>query len=247
VQQVERQSFFHTRLARILAFVGIVWAVAGSFIASKLLFGEFVDLVTERERVALSRQRESKTCAAESTDGTAAAATTSSAGVRADTLAMGLRVGLLAVMKMSVEPGLLEDAQSRWLRESRYRALMLGVPPPAPFVPQHHATALGEFVDFVETNSSETARALALKHSREVCHLYKLGAYWGYAMRARQAQPGIENVFALQIRYHAEHAGVPAYLWEAFVAPTPRSASPQEISAATDALTENLTRYLRGQ
>ena len=79
----------------------------------------------------------------------------------------------------------------------------LGVPVPQPFVPRQLADANTEFIEFVESDANETARALARKHSSEACHLFKLGACWGYANAVRPFVPGERAIFAAEIRHHA--------------------------------------------
>ena len=130
------------------------------------------------------------------------------------------------------------------LEEVETLAHMLSVPPPQPFVPRQIANANTEFIAFVE--SSATSRALTSAHSPEACHLFKLGALWGYASMVRPSLPGERAIFAAEIRHHARGM-LPEELWQPMIEGTKASASREEISRADAALTEGLTKYLGGQ
>lgn len=99
----------------------------------------------------------------------------------------------------------------------------------------------------LESNSNETARSLALKHSPEVCHLFKLGTLWGYASLVRPSLPGERAIFAAEIRHHAKSATLDGSLWQPMTESTKASATKEEIFRADAAVTEGLTLYLGGQ
>lgn len=234
------------RLRSFFWFVGIVWAVAASFIAFDLLALRAVGLLIGQPdwlgNLALSKTtRESRSCLVE--EGGATPSERSQARVNA--WLMGQMIGrhALAQQYASVDRQLLDSM----LAEADTLARSLGVPAPTAFAPRQIANANTEFSAFVAADASATARQLALRHSREACELYKLGAIWGYAMLARPMVPGEHAISAFEIRHYARAADLPEPLWQPMIARTPRNASYDEIAKATAALTEKVTEYLMGQ
>lgn len=237
-------SLFRSRAGRVFAFVAIVWLVAGSFIAFELIFVHLTGLAilnpTFSGDLALSAAtRESKTCAvgpAERSHGASPAS-----GVQLGAWLMGLKLGrdALARQYASVDRQVLTQGQDDVAKLSQ----MLGVPQPPVFIPKHFADANTEFVRFVEADVSQ-ARERAIQHSPQACHLYKLGAFSGYASLVRPSLPGERSVFTVEIRHYAQHAALPAPLWEPMIERTPRNATESEIASATGTLTQAVARHL---
>ena len=122
-------------------------------------------------------------------------------------------------------------------------ACHLRVPPPQTFVPRHVADANTEFIAFVESSSNATARELSSTYSSDACHVFKLGALWGYASLVRPSLPGERAIFAAEIRHHAKDA-LPEILWQPLTERPASSASAEQIVRADAASTERLTRHL---
>jgi hypothetical protein len=238
-----------TRRGRAIAFVGIVWAVAGSFIALELAARRGLEVILARPdlapSLALSRTtRESRTCAVQAGERAAVPGQTPSpAAVQFSTWRMGLTVGRDALTRQyaSADRGALAQARA----EAKAIARGLGVPTPAVFTPHRMAQATTEFIAFVEDDPSGTARQLATGHSPRACHLYKLGALWGYASLVRPSLAGERPIFAAEIRHHALEAGLPPALWTPMVERTPRGATASAIAEASTALTQRVTDALQ--
>jgi hypothetical protein len=245
----ERRPFFSTRFRRSLAFAGIVWAVAASFIAFEIALRRAADVMFSRPSLApsfaLSRAtRESRSCAVGAGERAAVPASSPAATeVRVGAWLMGVKLGrdALARQYASVDREVLDRARA----ETEALGRALGVPVPAVFTPQHLAQANTEFVAFVEGDPSGTARQLAASHFPRVCHLYKLGALWGYASLVRPSLPGERAIFAPELRHHALEAGLPPALWAPMIDAPPRRATASEIAEASMALTERVTEALQ--
>lgn len=232
------------RLGRALGFVALVWGVAASFIGFDVLFmratGALLGNPGIAPGLALSRAtRESVTCVVEpSPEGQRP-----SPEVLVGVWILGLTGGrdALARQHASVD----REVLARALAEAAPIAEQLGVPPAAVFVPRHLAAANVEFVAFVEKDASGTGRRLALRHGTQACHLYKLGAFWGYASLVRPSLPGERAVFAPEIGYHAERASLPPDVWRPLVEATPSGASFRELAEGSMALTQRVTTQLQ--
>jgi hypothetical protein len=243
MEHAERRGFFHSRVGRVLLFVAIVWAVAGSFVAFEIAILGGMDWVMSSERtrdIALGNAaRDSKTCTVE------AGARAEPAGeVRVAAWTMGLMIGRDGVARQSASVS--RDTLAEGLKDVEALANTLGVPSPQPFVPRQLADANTEFIRYIESDANETARALAREHSSSVCHLFKLGAYWGYANLVRPFIPGERPIFAAEIRHHARER-LPEELWRPMTEGTRASASREEIFRTDAAVTDGLTKYLGGQ
>ena len=99
------------------------------------------------------------------------------------------------------------NAQS--VSEVERLAERLAVPAPSPFSARQIANAHIEFVSHVEADAAGTAHRLAVRYSPEACQLYKLGAFWGYAMWIRLALPGKRTAMAIPISYYGREARLP--------------------------------------
>jgi hypothetical protein len=118
-------------------------------------------------------------------------------------------------------------------------ATALQVPGPGDFTARDRSDANGLFTSWLEADESGTARALAARYTSDACHLFKLGAYWGYAMEIRLMLPDERTAFAPEIRYYAEKAGVPPSLWQSAFAPRTEPDA-AEVQQLTQALTQHL-------
>jgi hypothetical protein len=231
----------------VLIFVAVVWGVTGSFIAVEIaaltafttLRGMFPAL---RERTLSPAVRESTTCLG---DGGPAAASLPGT-VRSGAWSLGVAEGSYAQARMMVQRSTrVSDAARQTLQSmaetARSLAAALAVPP-STFVPEYTVNANTEFVVFVER--SETARRLTVLHSPAACHLYKLGAYWGFALLPRTAAPGRDNIFSAELEWHARAAGLPEDAWRPLTAPTASQASGGTLADEGDAITSRMTAYL---
>jgi hypothetical protein len=102
------------------------------------------------------------------------------------------------------------------------------------------------FMMAVEADPDRTARGIALNRAEHACHLYKLGAYWGYAMMIRIALPGERSAFAVEIDHHATRAGLPRELWQRAIDRTASDAHAEDLVAETIQITDAITTHLRG-
>jgi len=233
-----------TRLGRALGFVALVWGVALSFVGFDLLFlratGALLGNPSLAPGLTLSRAtRESPTCVVQ--PGPESQSPPPEVLVGAWILGLTAGRDALARQHDSVD----REVLARALAEVAPIAERLGVPPTAIFVPRHAAAANIEFVAFVEADASGTGRRLALRHGTQSCHLYKLGALWGYASLVRPSLPGERAVFAPEIGYHAERASLPPELWRPMVEATPSGASFQELAEGSIALTQRVAGRLQ--
>jgi hypothetical protein len=239
---VERPGQFGTRLRRALLFVCVVWAVATSYVALQLVAQGAMGFAVSHPGlfgdVGLSKaSRDSRTCAG----GAGERDTAGLANAPAIAWMLGMKLGRDAIARQyaTVDRGLL----AAQLEDVRKLAVAAGVPPPVPFVPQHAVDANTEFVAYVESDVNATARAFATRFSPETCHLFKLGALWGYASMVRPTLPGEPNIFSSEIRHHAKDV-VPAELWQPMLEAPPRGATAQAIFGADSATTERITKHL---
>jgi len=243
MEMIERRGQFGTRLRRALLFVCVVWAVATSYVALQMVAQGALGFVVSHPAlfgdVGLSAaSRQSQTCS-----GAAAGAPDIAGAANAPAVAwmLGLKLGRDAIARQyaSVDRALL----AAQLEDARKLAAAAGVPPPVPFVPQHAVEANTEFVAYVESDANATARAFTTRFSPEACHLFKLGALWGYASMVRPSLPGEPNIFSSEIRRHAEVV-MPPDLWQPMLEPPPRDATAQSIFGADSATTERITKHL---
>ena len=156
---------------------------------------------------------------------------------------LGIRVGQDAQARQS------SATAAETLRESAASigqlADLLKTARPEPFVANHIALANTEFTAFVENDATATAHHLAVNYGSLACHGYKIGAFWGYAMRPRFAFPGQRSIYAVEIRYHAKLGGIPESVWRPMIEATPRDATTDQIRTQTASVTEALTAFLR--
>jgi hypothetical protein len=243
---------FQSRVRNVIAFLAIVWGVAATFIAFEVASLSAVDLALSYPalfgKLMLSRTvTESTSCSPAVADTRPhPSPTLSDADVSAGSWWLGLGFGRDAVFRQYAESP--RELLDQLVAARASLAGRLSVSLPDPFTPEQIANANIEFVAFVEQGgAAETARQLAAAYSPRACELFKLGALWGYSEIVRPALPGERAVFGMEIRHHATRAGVPEPLWRPMLQPTAADAKREEIIAATESLTKNVTTYLAGQ
>ena len=232
------------RVKRAAAFVAIVWGVAATFVVFEVAALRGTDLAIAYQELfgsllLSSAVSDSTTCVS---DGDGAAGAAEARTARAQVWGFGLLVGHDAIFRQfqAIDPQALAELAAQIDRS----AAALGVPAPERFTPRQLANANTEFVAFIEADNRATARGLARRYSPQVCHLYKLGAVWGYSEVVRRALPGERAAFAVEIRHYARLANLPEEMWRPMLAPTPAAATRAELDADTAALTDAITRHL---
>jgi hypothetical protein len=239
-----------TRAKRALAFVAIVWAVAGSYVAFDVASYVGLDLVQSHPDLfgdlLLSRAtRQSTACVvAPGERAGGAAGTLSASQARAASWLLGTRLGSAAMVRQhhTADPQVLEPMVADMSR----LAELLGVPAPVVFVPRQMANAHPEFTQFVEADVHETAHQLAVRYSPQACELYKLGAFWAYSAAVRVVLGDKRATHDAEIRYHARKAALPEPLWRPLLEP-PHAADGAERAANNEAVTAGVTKYLMTQ
>ena len=239
-----------SRLKGVLAFVSIVWLVAGSFILFEVVavhgsqvFFAYPD--TLGQYLLSDSTKTSKVC--EVDPGQGVGDPDGEIGpelARAAAWTLGLRVGEEVVVRQTPEAP--EDMRERAAAAVQRLAESLSVPPPAPFAWRQAALAYAEFVDYVEEDQSGTAHQVAVRYSPEACRLYKLGTFWGYSSLIRPAVPGSRSVHAAVIHHYARQLELPDALWKPMYDPSPADGTLESISEETRALTKGITEYLLG-
>jgi hypothetical protein len=240
---------FASRIRHAIAFVAIVWFVAATFVAFEVFSESAVDLVRAFPGlfgdVMLSPTvTESTSCAPPSGSERAKPPSTigqTDAGVASWQL--GVNLGRDAAFRQFA--GSNRQVLDGLAQARHNLAARLSVAPPEPFTPEHIVNANIEFVAFVEQGgATETSQQLAARHSPRACEVFKFGAFWGYSEMVRPLLPGDRTVFEMEIRHHAMRADVPPLLWNPMLEPTPADAARDDIIAATQKLTDDVTTYL---
>jgi hypothetical protein len=233
-----------TRVGRALGFVVLVWVVAATFVGFDVLGLRVMGFLLSHPELAPSlvltkATTESKTCVVES----GADSKGPSAEVLVGAWVLGLASGRDALARQyeSVD----RQTLAAHIAEVAPIAEGLGVPPSSIFVPRHVANANTEFIVFVESDPSGTARRLAVRHGTQPCHLYKMGSFWGYASLVRPSLPGTRTIFAAEIGHHAKGASVPREVSQPLLDTAPSDASFQEIAEDSIARTQQVTAYLQ--
>lgn len=238
------------RAKRAVAFVAIVWAVAGSYVAFDVASYVGLDLIRSHpelfgDLLVMSATKQSTACVVapgESARGATGALSTSQA--RAASWVLGTRLGHDAVIRQAhtADPQVLEPMVASMAQLSE----MLGVPPPVLFVPRQTVQAHSEFTQFVEADGQETAHQLAVRYSPQACELYKLGAFWAYSAAIHVILGGEQATHDGAIRYHARKAALPEPLWQPMLKPAPAADGAQRF-ANDEAVTAGVTQYLLTQ
>lgn len=235
------------RLKRAALFVAIVWALAGSFVAFDLLSQSAADAMLANPEalgdLALSQAtRQSTACNVGPGEAAGQAGPLTAPDARAEAWMLGVHFG------SDTQSGVpsRDSATAQSVSEVERLAGRLGVPAPSSFSARRIADAHAEFVSHVEADAAGTAHRLAVRYSPEACELYKLGAFWGYAMWIRVALPGKRTALAVPIDYHGRQAGVPEPLTRAMITPASARGSRADRAAEAIALTEAVTKHLAG-
>ena len=236
-----------TRLKHAALFVAIVWALAASFVAFDLLSLSFSDAILANPGtlgdLALSRATQQSTaCKVSPGEATGQAGPLAAPEAKADAWMLGVHFGSDTQSGVSCRGRTNAESVS----EVERLADRLSVPAPNPFAARQIANAHEEFVAHVEADTGGTAHRLAVKYSPETCQLYKLGAFWGYAMWIRVALPGARSAMAIPINYYGRHAGVPEPLTKAMITPASADGSRADRAAEAIALTGAVTKHLAG-
>jgi hypothetical protein len=241
-----RTVLLGTRIKRALAFIAIVWAVAGSYVVFELASSGGTDLALSHPELfgdlLLSRATtKSTTCVvAPGETADAAGGGVSAAEARAASWLLGVTLGADAVVRQlrTTDPQSLDTiAQMTRVGE------VLGVPAPVAFVPRQVANAHREFVQFVEADGRKTAHQLAVRYAPQACELYKLGAFWAYSSAVRVMLPGTRATYEAEIRHYARRAALPEHLWRPMVEPPPAADGAARV-ANDQAATAGVTAYL---
>lgn len=247
-----------TRLKRVAVFVAIVWALAASFVAFDLAALASFDLVlgtSAGRTLGMSADVRDSTSCTVPADAHPDPARVDDAAATAWVL--GLMAGTRAfVSRWDDDRTVGADGQPpRWLTIAHDRSAQaarnvtqlaadLRVPPSAPFEASGRVDANTAYVTAVERNDDETARSIAALYGESVCHLYKLGEYWGFASELRVAIPGQRSAYSIEIEHHARKADVPDRLWTPVLAATPSNATTEALAADTNALSMAITEHL---
>ena len=236
-----------TRLKHAALFVAIVWALAASFVAFDLLSLSVGDAMLANPdtfgELALSRATQHSTaCKVSPGEATGQAGPLAEPEAKADAWMLGVHFG------SDTQSGVwsLDRTHAPSVSEVERLADRLSVPAPNPFAATQIANAHEEFVAHVEADTGATAHRLAVQYSPEACQLYKLGAFWGYAMWVRVALPGTRSAMAIPINYYGRQAGVPEALTRAMITPAPADGSRADRAAEAIALTGAVTKHLAG-
>lgn len=213
----------------------LVWGVAATFVGFDLVFMRVMGSFMGVSKPTVGSQ----TCVVE----VGPAAKSPSSEVLVGAWLLGLASGRDALARQydSVD----RETLARHIAEVAPIAESLGVPPSAIFVPQHVANANLEFIAFVEGDPSGTARRLAVRHGAQPCHLYKLGAFWGYASLVRPSLPGTRTIFGPEISHHAGEASLPPGVWRPLLEAPPADDSYREIGQDSIVLTQRVTLHLQ--
>jgi hypothetical protein len=242
---------------RAATFVAIVWAIAASFVVFDLValggFGLLLDTSAGRELALSDTVRNSRSCLPL---GPPTAPAVSNADASAWVL--GLMAGTHALTSRwvpDVSSGTPGAQRPQWQVLAEQRATQaaanveklaadLKVPKPAAFHGGKRGNANTAYMIMVEEDPTETARRIAENYGEANCHLYKLGAYWGYAAEVRIALPGERSIFGLEIEYHARKARLPEELWAPALRATASDATTDELVRETGAMTLAVTQHL---
>jgi hypothetical protein len=241
-----RQGSWSRRLKNAALFVGIVWALAGSFVAFELLALFATQLaILDLGNLALSQAtQESTACDVQTGEAAERSGALSPSEAPARAWLLGMNVGRDAQSRQWVDSGSKPDQDA--IANVKQLTDLLAVPAPGTFAAEQIASANTEFVSFVENDAAGTAHALALRYSPDACRVYKLGAFWGYSVQVRVSLPGEPSIYRVEINYYGRQVGLPEELIQMLIAPTSANASRRELAIETVALTEAVITHLGG-
>lgn len=242
-----RLALLGTRIKRALAFIAIVWAVAGSYVVFEVASSGGTDLARSHPELLgdllLSRATSKSTTCVVASGETAppAGGGMSAAEARTASWLLGVSLGSDAVVRQlrTGDPQVLDRVAAQMSRVGE----ALGVPAPVAFVPRQLVNAHREFAQFVEADGRKTAHQLAVRHAPQACELYKLGAFWAYSAAVRIMLPETRATYDAEIRHYARKAALPEPLWRPMVEPPPAAGGAERI-ANNEAATAGVTKYL---
>ena len=242
-----RPRSLSARLKHAALFVAIVWALAGSFVAFELLALLATDVMVANPgaigdlALPLATQQ-STACKVTPAEAADQAGPIAAPEAKADAWMLGVHFGSDT---QSGAPS-RDRANAQSVSEVERLAGRLAVPTPGPFSARQIANAHDEFVSHVEADAGGTAHQLAVRYTPEACQLYKLGAFWGYAMWIRVALPGTSSAMVVPINYYARQAGLPEPLTTTMITPASADGSRADRAAEAIAVTEAVTKHLAG-
>jgi hypothetical protein len=234
-------------LLRPAAIALAIAAVSGA------LYYEFVELMPTPgpSRVATG----SRSC--EAGQGAASVAADLEARIPVAAWTLGTREGEYAIWTKQITDGQVVSGATgmqEWLALSLRRAsaaaasadrmaATLKVPRAPAFAPPHGREAFDAFQAWLEADAQPTAHGLAIAYAPWVCHLYKLGAYWGYSGLYRAAARNDANVFDGEIRHYAALVSLPPDLTERITLKPPRDMTDAQVMEDTDGITRSIAEY----
>ena len=246
--EASRPRSVSSRLKHAAIFVVTVWALAASFVAFELLGLAFTSVMVANPEQAgdllvSAATLQSSACEVGANEASGQAGALGQREAKADAWMLGVHFGSDTQSAAQRAPGgnLQADGEVERL------ASELAVPPPRAFLARQIANAHDEFVSHVEADNGGSAHRLAVSYSPEACRLFKLGAFWGYTMWIRVALPGESTPMSIPINYYARQVGLPEPLTRAMITPTAAGGSRADRAAEAIAITEAVTRHLKGE
>jgi len=246
--EASRPRSVSSRLKHAVIFAATVWALAASFVAFELLGLAFTSvMVANPERagdlLVSAATLQSSACNVAVNEAAGQVGALGEREAKADAWMLGVHFGSDAQSTAQRAPGSSLQANG----EVERLASELAVPAPPSFFARQIANAHDEFVTHVEADAGGTAHRLAVSYSPEACRLFKLGAFWGYTLRIRVDLPGASTAMSIPINYYARQVGMPEPLTRAMITPMAAGGSRADRVAEAIALTEAVTRHLKGE
>jgi hypothetical protein len=246
--EVSRPHSVASRLKHAVMFAVTVWALAASFVAFELLGFAFTRVMVANPEQAgdllvSAATLQSSACDVAVNEAAGQAGALGEREAKADAWMLGVHFGSDTQSAAQRAPGSTLQGNGEVERLSTE----LAVPAPRAFSAQNFASAHDEFVTHVEADAGGTAHRLAVSYSPEACRLFKLGAFWGYTMRIRVTLPGTSTVMSIPINYYARQVAMPEALTRAMITPMAAGGSRADRAAEAIALTEAVTRHLKGE
>jgi hypothetical protein len=246
--EASRPRSVSSRLKHAAIFVATVWALAASFVAFELLGLAFTSVMVANpeqggDLLVSAATLQSSACRVTVDEAAGQAGVLGQGEAKADAWMLGVHFGSDTQSAAQRAPGGSFQADGEVAR----LASELAVPAPPSFFARQIAHAHDEFVTHVEADAGGTAHRLAVIYSPQACELFKLGAFWGYTMRIRVTLPGQSTVMSIPINYYARQVGLPEPLTRAMITPAAAGGSRVDRVAQTIALTEAVTKHLKGE
>jgi hypothetical protein len=242
-----------TRIRGLILFLAIVWSIALAFLLLEQGSQELLDWAFRSGTIAadLGMPRASPKAA----EKCAAEVHTLNESPRRKPDADALRQDRVTAWKMGYGFGFavaLGDAGM--IDEARREELLNGIATisqalhvPAPTAPPlaRSITAIPDYGQLIEDDTSCTAAFLTKEYGTDMNHVYKLGAVIGFAVVYRIACPECGVLFAPQIARHAADAGLPSDAWQAFTQRPAQDSSMEERQKKTMGLVVQIEQHLQ--